>query len=135
MKSGSMLRVAVVLVGIGAMSVNLSAQAVDDTKGCPNCEATVVLDAADAQAFADALMVINSMPLHGVILDQGVSGGNATVLAATDPDYAARNGLDSFDVAKRVVGFTADARYGIRSVSATWISTLDSGKTRILSRS
>src|SRR5690348_16770706 len=87
---------------------------------CPNCEATVTLSPSQAQSFAGMLQIINSMPLHGLVLDDGAATGHARVLVTTTPDYAARNHLDSFDVAKKVVGLATDPRYGIESVTATW---------------
>ena len=128
MKVGSMVRGMVAVLCVSGASAHAFAQGSE--QGCSNCEAKVVLDAVAAQALLDAVMTINSMPLHGVVLDPGVPGGNAQVLIATYPDYAAQNGLDSFDVAQKVLGFAGDARFGIRSVTATWISPLDKGDAR-----
>ena len=95
------------------------AQSPQDAGRCANCEAIVQLNAGPGvQLFVDALLMLNSMPLHGQVINYG--NATTTVVVATQPDYAARNGLDSFDVAHKVVGFAADARYGIRRVEATW---------------
>lgn len=111
--------ISMVLCVLGMASPVL-AQSPADQQGCPNCEAKVVLDAADVQAFTDLMIGLDSLPLHVVVLDPGVPGGSAQVLVATYPDYAASHSVDLFDVARKVIGFAWDPRFGIRSVTATW---------------
>jgi len=72
---------------------------------CRNCSAEVVIESHQAQRFADHLMMIGSMPLNGQIVKEDPVTQESTVLVSTYSDYAQSNGIDSFDVAKRVMGF------------------------------
>lgn len=92
----------------------------DEWNGCKNCETIVTLNSAKAQEFADAVMVISSMPLKGRVIDRGLDNGRALVLVGTYPNYASTHGLTSFDVAKIMTAWANDARFGISSVTATW---------------
>jgi hypothetical protein len=109
-----------ILVGAGLvlMSASELPARAEQRERCANCSAEVVLADQKAEDFTKVLMILSSMPLSGEIVKRNAGTKTATVLVSTDPIYAKRNGLDSFDVAKRVVGFVKD--YGIREIRAVF---------------
>ena len=70
------------------------------TQKCGNNEALVELARAHAQDLISTLGILNSMPLDGKVRKS--SGSRSWVNVSVDERYSRENGIDSFDVAKKV---------------------------------
>jgi len=92
---------------------------------CRNCSAEVVIESHQAQRFTFDLMLISSMPLNGQIIEADPVTQESTVLVSTCSDYAQSNGINSFDVAKLVMGFVG-GEYRIKEVRAVVRPSLSS---------
>ena len=96
--------------------VSTNALATNNNSQCHNCEVVVELDAAKAELFASEVGIISSMPLNGMVVEQGSETSLAKVLVATRPNW----GANSFDVANKVLGFAKQPQYGIKTITAVW---------------
>jgi len=110
----------IVLASIFFVAASFANDDMAEHSWCRNCEAIVVLESADAQPFIDILALVSSMPLRGVLLDQEISANTARVVVSTDPEYAAKNGINSFDIAKKMTELAKYNAFNIKSVTATW---------------
>jgi hypothetical protein len=87
---------------------------------CPNCEADVIVHARTAQKFADQFLAMSSMPLCGEVIGI-LSSGKARVRVTLAKDYAIKNQLNSFDVAKKISSFTSNGNlYKVDAITAKW---------------
>lgn len=96
----------------------LSGRESSPSVSCPDNQAFVVLEQIHAQELADAVSVLNSMPLSGRVTYR-YGNGLADVTVSVPEEYAHRNHLGGFDVAKKLEGFAALGTYGIRQIVAS----------------
>lgn len=89
---------------------------------CHNCvvKSRVIIHRADVAAFSAYLPTINSMPLQAGDLEKSPDENFVLLSVETSRDYAVANGLNSFDVAKRLSQLTsAGSPWRIKSITAT----------------
>lgn len=85
---------------------------------CPNNGATALLSSQGARELISLVATIDSMPLSGTIVAE-TDDGSAQVLVSVQKDYAGKFGIDSFDVAKKLLLLSAGyPSWGVSSISA-----------------
>ena len=91
----------------------------NSTSQCLNNSARVTLNSTNANDLTSLVMIINSMPLSGQLIED--DNGIAQVEISTPKDYADLNDLNSFDVAKKVTDLLKERtlEWGVQSVDAS----------------
>lgn len=122
MKTKTLFSAALMIAAVGGGVYQASAE-----NSCFNCSAEVVIETHQAQIFANSLSLISSMPLKGEIVADDMTSETTIVHVSTYPDYAQSNGIDSFDVAKKLTAFVG-TEYQIREIRAVLRVDLDASE-------